>query len=98
PIPAVSASFCFCITAVFGTVCIGIDRAWLWYIGLSLLGTGHAVYSSSRYALLPAAAQDACLPLNRITGGIDFGCSSGMVGGLLVGCYLHGISWPESLV
>jgi 1-acyl-sn-glycerol-3-phosphate acyltransferase len=92
-----SAAFCLCITAMLGAVGGDFAESWFWFLNLGLLGTGHAVYSPARYALLPAAAQDARLPLNRVTGWIDVGCASGMVAGLLVTYSSASFSWPNAL-
>src|SRR5262249_14339845 len=58
--------------------------AWVWCIGLTLNMTGAAVYGPTRYALLPAAADDTRIPLPRVTGWIETGGAFGlMVGPLL---------------
>jgi 1-acyl-sn-glycerol-3-phosphate acyltransferase len=66
-----SSAFCLCMTALFGAVTGAQGDLWLWCIGLGLVGTGNAVYSSVRYALLPAAAQDTGWPLNRVMGWME---------------------------
>jgi 1-acyl-sn-glycerol-3-phosphate acyltransferase len=54
-------------------------------LGLTLLMTGSAVFSATRYAILAAAADDTHWPLPRITGWIEMGGAAGVVLGLLWG-------------
>jgi 1-acyl-sn-glycerol-3-phosphate acyltransferase len=68
-------------------------HAWGWClaVGLNMLGT--AFYSPTRYALLPAIAEDARLPLPRVNGWIEMGSGVGILGGLLLGVGLAAESW-----
>src|SRR5262249_8318302 len=61
-----SAGFCLAVTALLAALLDGGGDPWLWCVGLGLVMTGTAVYSPTRYALLPAVAQDAGLPLSRV--------------------------------
>jgi 1-acyl-sn-glycerol-3-phosphate acyltransferase len=73
------------------------DTAWWWCLGLGLNMLGFVVYSPARYALLPAVSQDARVPLPRVNGWIEMGCSVGVVGGLLLGASLATESWPAGI-
>jgi 1-acyl-sn-glycerol-3-phosphate acyltransferase len=56
-----------------------------WMFCLALVALGSAVYSPSRYALLPAAAVDTGIPLPRVNGWIEMGGASSIVGGAALG-------------
>ena len=45
--------------------------SWLWCFGL--VAVGSALYLPTRTAMLPAAAQDARIPLARVNGLVDRG-------------------------
>src|SRR5437870_4421950 len=62
-----SAVYCLLVVAVFGW----LDGPWL--AGWALLSAGAAVYSPTRYAVLPAASVDGRLPLTRVNGWIEMG-------------------------
>jgi 1-acyl-sn-glycerol-3-phosphate acyltransferase len=79
-----SAAFCLAVTALFAA----LDGFWLVCWALVALGT--AVYSPTRYALLPSAADDTGLPLTRINGWIETGAVCAVVGGLALGGVLTG--------
>lgn len=81
-----SAAFCLIVTCVFAA----LNTAWL--ACLALVACGNAVYSPARYAMLPAAAREARLPLSRINGWLEMGAVSAFIAGILAGGYLHGIS------
>ena len=68
-----AAVFCLCTTAVIAVVASGPGDLLTACLGLALVGTGQAVYSSARYAALPAAAQDCGWPLNRVMGWMEAG-------------------------
>src|ERR1051326_8600592 len=53
-----SAAFCLAVLFAFGQ----IGGYWLWCFGL--VAAGSAVYSPTRYAILPAVAHDLRMPLN----------------------------------
>jgi 1-acyl-sn-glycerol-3-phosphate acyltransferase len=56
-----------------------------WLVCLELVAAGSAVYSPVRYALLPAAACDARVPLPRVSGWIEMGGAAAIVLGALLG-------------
>jgi 1-acyl-sn-glycerol-3-phosphate acyltransferase len=88
-----SAAYCLCVTILLGAFLGASANPWLWCAGLALLMAGHAVYSPTRYALLPAAAVDTHLPLPRVNGWIEMGGAAAIIGGLLLGVHLHNTSW-----
>jgi MFS family permease len=84
-----SAAFCLGTAALFGFV----RGPWPLCLCLFLVAVGMAVYSPTRYALLPAAAADARMPLSRVTGWIEMGGAAGIVAGAILGRYLHDVTW-----
>src|SRR5439155_22972071 len=66
-----SAVFCAAVVAVFGSGAgtSSVDYG-VWLACWALVAIGAAVYSPTRYALLPAAAEDTHLPLTRVNGWI----------------------------
>jgi len=86
-----AGSAAFCLAALALTTAFG---GW-WLLGLLLVGVGMAVYSPTRYALLPAAADDTGLPLTRVTGWVEMGAAAGIVAGALLGWSLHDLSWAD---
>jgi len=89
PKPAVlagSAAYCLGVVSLFGA----LNGPWLacW----ALVAVGSAVYGPTRYALLPAAAQDTHLALTRINGWIELGAAAAIVAGLVVGLELVGVT------
>lgn len=74
-----SAAFTLLAVSVFAA------RPWPWMICLGVVALGSAIYSPARYALLPAAAEDACLPLPRVNGWIEMGGAAAIVGGAALG-------------
>ena len=84
-----ASAFCLGVAMLFGA----LEGPWLACI--TLTGIGAAVYSPTRYALLPAAAEDGRIPLPRVNGWIEMGGAAGIVTGMCLGLYLHGTSWHE---
>jgi 1-acyl-sn-glycerol-3-phosphate acyltransferase len=64
-----------------------------WVAAWGLLAVGAAVYSPTRYALLPAAAEDTGVPLTRVNGLIEMGAVTAIVAGWTVGGRLQGYLW-----
>lgn len=85
-----SAAFCLTAILVFGAV----HGSWLACLGV--VAVGAAVYSPARYALLPAIAVDASLPLTRVNGIIEMGGAGAVVVGLMLGGWLH--EWTEPIL
>jgi 1-acyl-sn-glycerol-3-phosphate acyltransferase/MFS family permease len=56
-----------------------------WVTALGFVALGSALYSASRYAVLPAIAQDTKLPLNTISGLIELGSLSAVAAGIIIG-------------
>src|SRR5262245_32901928 len=61
---------------------------WLWALGLMAIGS--ALFSVTRYAMLPAVAQDTGLPLTRVTGWIELGGVTAIIVGVIVGLQITG--------
>jgi 1-acyl-sn-glycerol-3-phosphate acyltransferase len=74
------------LAAVAG--CAAAGAPWMLCLGLAALAA--AVYSPARYALLPAAATEAHVPLPRANGLIEMGGASAIVGGVALGWTLAG--------
>lgn len=84
-----SASYCLAVVAYFAI----LGDSWLVCVGL--VAPGWALYSPARYAMLPAAAHDAHLPLARVNGWIEMGSVLAIVGGMILGGRLYHATWPE---
>jgi 1-acyl-sn-glycerol-3-phosphate acyltransferase len=82
-----SAAYCCLIVALFGL----LDGPWL--AAWALVAVGAAVYSPTRYALLPAAAVDTHIPLTRVNGWIEMGAVTAVIGGLALGVHLEKLYW-----
>jgi 1-acyl-sn-glycerol-3-phosphate acyltransferase len=90
-----SAAFCF-VASLLLTVLLGASpgpHPWAWCAGLGVVMAGHAVYSPTRYALLPAVAHDTRLSLPLVTGLVEAGVATAVVAGLVLGVRLHGDTW-----
>lgn len=74
-----SAAYTLLIVAVFAVM-----RA-DWMLCLGLVALGSAIYSPSRYAMLPAVAEDTHIPLPRVNGWIEMGGAAAIVGGVALG-------------
>jgi 1-acyl-sn-glycerol-3-phosphate acyltransferase len=74
-----SAAFTMLVVSVFAA----LQGSWMLCLGLVALGS--AIYSPARYAMLPAVAEDAHLPLPRVNGWIEMGGTSAIIGGLALG-------------
>ena len=74
-----SSAFTLASFAIFA-VCGGS-----WLACLAVVALGAAVYSPSRYAVLPAAAVDARLPLSRVNGLVEMGGAAAIVAGVWLG-------------
>lgn len=60
---------------------------------LLFVAVGAAIYGPTRYALLPAVAQDTGLPLPRVNGWIELGAAVAIIGGVIVAVLMDGIQW-----
>lgn len=64
---------------------LGSAADWLhWFACWELLAISFAVYGPIRFALLPAAAQDAKLPLTRVNGLVEMGAAVAIVAGIVL--------------
>jgi 1-acyl-sn-glycerol-3-phosphate acyltransferase len=71
----------FSLAAVAACTAAGVS----WMVCLGLAALAAAVYSPARYAVLPAAATDAKVPLPRVNGLMELGSASAIVGGAALG-------------
>lgn len=78
-----SAAFCFAIVLLFG------ELGGPWIAGWALLALGAAIYSPTRYALMPAAARDIGTSLTRVNGFIEMGSVCAIVAGMALGVHLE---------
>jgi 1-acyl-sn-glycerol-3-phosphate acyltransferase len=74
-----SATYTLLVVALFSA------EGWPWMICLGVVAVGSAIYSPARYAMLPAVAVDARIPLPRLNGWIEMGGASAIVGGVALG-------------
>src|SRR5262245_35525468 len=75
-VPLGSAGFCFSLSALLISYPDPPTQAWwIWCLGLSIVMLGAALFSPTRYAILPAAAHDCRLPLTRVNALIEMGSS-----------------------
>lgn len=68
---------------------------------LVVVASGAAIYNPTRYALLPAAAQDTGLPLTNVNGWIESGAAVAIIGGVILAVQLDDVAWlgrPATLV
>ncbi len=79
-----SALFCLAAVAVF------VPASGPWLACMAIVAIGSALYSPTRYAVLPAASQDARLPLPSVNGWMEMGGAAAIVGGVILGLQLEG--------
>jgi hypothetical protein len=84
-----SAGYCAAVTLILA----GVQQGWLF--GLGFVALGSALYTPTRFALLPAAATDTDWPLQRLTSFIEAGCILSMVTGMVVAGKLFDRSWSD---
>lgn len=78
-----SSVYCLVVFAAFFP-----HGPWVWCLGLTALGS--ALYSPTRYAMLPAAAHDARLPLNSVNGWMEMGAAAAIIGGVILALQVVG--------
>ena len=78
-----SSAFCLAVVGVFAAL------NGLWLGCAALVAVGAAVYSPTRFALLPAAARDTHRSLAQVNGWIEMGSALAIVFGLILGRQLH---------
>jgi 1-acyl-sn-glycerol-3-phosphate acyltransferase len=84
-------------SAFFGVVVMAVFGLWQdhWLWCWAFIALGSAIYSPTRYAMLPAAAADSKWPLTRINGFIEMGTFTAILGGLVL---IAGTDLSKSLV
>jgi hypothetical protein len=85
-----AGSAAFSLAAV--VACAGLQWPWLWCVAFVALGA--ALNSSTRYAMLPAAARDAGLALPRLSAWIELGAAAAVVSSVALGFLLPQKGWP----
>lgn len=65
-----------------------------WIVCTVVVGAGAALNSAARYAILPAAARDAGVPLPRLSGWIELGAAVAVVASVALGLALPHAGWP----
>jgi hypothetical protein len=84
-----SPAYCLAVVALFA--CLG--QGWLMCVACVALGS--ALYTPTRHAMLPAAAQDANLPLPRVVSAIETTAVLSMVGGMALGGASMQATWND---
>ncbi|HEY1861830.1 MAG TPA: MFS transporter [Gemmataceae bacterium] len=79
----------YCFLAVLGVGLLGDP----WLACFGAMAVGSAVYSPTRYALLPAVAKDTGWSLARINSLIEMGGAAATAGGAMLGFALYGQGW-----
>jgi 1-acyl-sn-glycerol-3-phosphate acyltransferase len=79
---AVSAAYTLLVVALFPLTPL------LWMACLGAVALGAAVYSPTRYAMLPAAAGDTGVSLPRLNSWVEVGGAASIFGGMLLGWHL----------
>ncbi len=90
-----TALYCAGVAAVFAALETGWVACW------ALTAVGAAIYSPTRYALLPAASEDSSVPLTRVNGLIEMGAVTAVVAGLTLGAKIDPWLWwdvPAALI
>ncbi len=71
----------YCLAVIGGGALLGLPWLALW----GLLALGSVIYYPTRYAVLPAAAEETQVPLTRVNGLIEMGAALAIVFGLVAG-------------
>jgi 1-acyl-sn-glycerol-3-phosphate acyltransferase len=74
--------------------CVWFQFSWLVCLGLVAVGAG--VSSPTRYALIPAAAQDTGVPLTRVNGLMEMAGVGAIICGLMLALKLLDPDWPAN--
>ncbi|MBX9680852.1 MAG: MFS transporter [Gemmataceae bacterium] len=90
PKPRVLILSAAAITAVLG-VFLAMKGPWIAAWGIAAIFV--ALYAPTRYAILPAAANDAKIPLSRVNGWIEMAVFVAVIGGLMLGGRLQDEFW-----
>ena len=81
----------YCLSVLAGGVALGAPWLAVW----GLLAIGSVIYYPTRYAVLPAAAEETKLPLTRVNGLVEMGAALVIVLGIVAGFYLTQTGWSE---
>jgi 1-acyl-sn-glycerol-3-phosphate acyltransferase len=91
PKPRILIASAAAITGVLALF-LGFQGPWIAAWGIAAIFV--ALYAPTRYAILPAAAEDAKLPLSRVNGWIEMAVFVAVIGGLMLGGQLQLEAWP----
>jgi 1-acyl-sn-glycerol-3-phosphate acyltransferase/MFS family permease len=80
----------YCLAILFGGTLLHLP----WLVVWALLAVGSVIYYPTRYAVLPAAAEETHLPLTRVNGLVEMGAAVGIVLGILAGGHLENFMPP----
>lgn len=86
-----AAAWCLGVALIFAVVYAAHPWSGWWLWCLALAAVGNAVYSPTRYGMLPAAAHDAHLALTRVNGWIEMGSGGAILAGFVAGGFLFDI-------
>jgi 1-acyl-sn-glycerol-3-phosphate acyltransferase len=81
------------------TLAVVVACAWFefnWLVCLGLVAVGAGVSSPTRYALIPAAAQDTGVPLTRVNGLMEMAGVGAIICGLMLALKLLAPDWPDN--
>ncbi|MCI0684524.1 MAG: MFS transporter [Gemmataceae bacterium] len=89
-----AALWCLAVTTLF------VWNPALWQprgmlLCVALVALGSALYTPTRFALLPAAAQESRLPLGSVVAWIETAAVLSIVGGMILGGALSGVAWDD---
>jgi 1-acyl-sn-glycerol-3-phosphate acyltransferase len=87
-----SAAYGLIVTAL-AALALGADADHGWLLCWGLVALGSAVYGPTRYALLPAAADDTRWPLTRLNGLVEMGAAVAVVAGMVLALWLSADTW-----
>jgi 1-acyl-sn-glycerol-3-phosphate acyltransferase len=83
----------FAFAATLTAIGLGRNDELPWFGVWACVATAAALYGPTRYALLPAAADDTRWPLTRLNGLLELGAAGAVVGGLTLALELFAIDW-----
>jgi 1-acyl-sn-glycerol-3-phosphate acyltransferase len=93
PAVLVGAAALSLTATVAGTLGLSRDAQAAWLGVWAVAAVAAALYSPTRYALLPAAADDTHWPLTRLNGVFEMGAAAAVVGGMLLALELYAAEW-----
>jgi 1-acyl-sn-glycerol-3-phosphate acyltransferase len=89
-----SAAYCLAVPIVFTLLDVAHPWSGWWLWCLALAAVGNAIYSPTRYGMLPAAAHDSHIPLTTVNGWIEMGSGAAILAGFVLGGELFDVAAP----